>query len=462
MASDEDTLTAVLDRDQRSFRRVLIAGIVMIVVMLLLGGILAAQNFAAERRLGAMAKEVAFANANIRDVEKKARFEAHRLRQAADNAAIADSRRTMENRAAFEDIRNLIDASSPAGGAVAASPGLALEAATAYLEGRRLPLVGERTIRGVLTAAQGLDAPTVDVLTAVEQMRRFDKSGAQLREDADGASALTPELEDAAARLDRAAASASLREAAVLGRARIDYILASANNFDRAKCEAMFNRARSIPRNAWSIQLLLNRAECWRKNGDSVNANTEFAAAVRRLAATTASPDAALSGSDADPLVQYQAYHGRGTTLIAISKDSEQDKLKQAQEDLQKAAALRKLGGQSELEVMGSLENLGLGYLHAGQYKEAAANAANVARVRSLGWNEVVRALAAGELKDEATAASARENLQNYRRTEFNECELKKLVGARQEAALLDLLKVTRGGETAATCAAPVTTAEKK
>jgi hypothetical protein len=462
MASDEDTLTAVLDRDQRSFRRVLIAGIVMIVVMLLLGGVLAAQNFAAERRLSKMAEEVAFANANIRDVEKKARFEAHRLRQAADNAAIADSRRTMENRAAFEDIRNLIDASSPAGGAVAASPGLALEAATAYLEGRRLPLVGERTIRSVLTSATSLDAPTADILTAVEQMRRFDKAGAQLRDDADGASALTPELEDAATRLDRAAASPALREAAVLGRARIDYILASANNFDRATCDVMFRRASSIPRSAWSIQLLLNRAECWRKNGDSVNANTEFNAAVRRLAATPASPDQALSGSDADPLVQYQAYHGRGTTRIAVSQDNEHDKLRQAQDDLQKAAALRKLGGQSELEVMGSLENLGLAYLHAGQYREAAANAANVARVRSLGWNEVVRALAAGELKDEATAAAARENLQNYRRTEFNECELKKLVGARQEAALLDLLKVTRGGETAATCTAAASTAGKK
>lgn len=462
MASDEDTLTAVLDRDQRSFRRVLIAGIVMIVVMLLLGGILAAQNFAAERRLSAMANEVAFANANIRDVEKKARFEAHRLRQAADNAAIADSRRTMENRAAFEDIRTLIEASSPAGGATEASPGLALEAASAYLQGRRLPLVGERTIRSVLAGATGLDAPTTDILTAVEQMRRFDKAGAQLREDADGKSALTPELDDAATRLERAAGTPALREAAVLGRARIDYILASANSFDRAKCEVMFKRAGAIARTAWSIQLLLNRAECWRKNGDSVNANTEFNAAVRRLAATPASPDQALSGSDADPLLQYQAYHGRGTTRIAVSQDNERDKLKLAQDDLRKAAELRKLGGQSELEVVGSLENLGLAYLHAGQYAEAAANAADVARVRSLGWNEVVRALAARELKDETTAAAARENLQNYRRTEFNECELKKLVGARQEAALFDLLKVTRGGETAAPCTSPAATAARK
>lgn len=461
MASDEDTLTAVLDRDQRSFRRVLIAGIVMIVVMLLLGDILAAQNFAAERRLSAMAAEVAFANANIRDVEKKARFEAHRLREAADNAAIADSRRTMENRAAFEDIRNLIDASSPAGGAVAASPGLALEAAAAYLEGRRLTLVGERTIRSVLTNGDALDAPTTDLLTAVEQMRRFDKSGAQLREGANGATALTPELEDAAARLERAAGSATMSEAAVLGRTRIDYILASANNFSQPLCDAMFKRAKSISRNAWSIQLLLNRAECWRKNGDSVSANTEFNAAVRRLAATPASPEQALSGSDADPLVQYQSYHGRGTTLIAISRNNEPDKLKQAQEDLLQAANLRKLGGQSELEVMGSLENLGLAYLKAGQYAEAASNAANVARVRSLGWNEVVRALAANQLKDEAIAASARENLQNFRRTEFNECELKKLVGPRHEAALLELLKVTRGGESVATCAAVAQPAQK-
>jgi hypothetical protein len=462
MASDEDTLTAVLDRDQRSFRRVLIAGIVMIVVMLLLGGVLAAQNFAAERRLSAMAAEVAFANANIRDVEKKARFEAHRLREAADNAAIADSRRTMENRAAFEDIRNLIDASSPAGAAAGASPALALEAAAAYLEGRRLTLVGERTIRGALTNGEALEAPAVDILTAVEQMRRFDKSGAQLREGVNGTAALTPELEDAAARLDRAAAAAALRDSAILGRARIDYILAAANNFSQPLCDAMFARAKSMSRNAWSIQLLLNRAECWRKNGDSVNANTEFNAAVRRLAATPASPEQALSGSDADPLVQYQAYHGRGTTLIAVGGDRAPDTLKQAQADLLQAATLRKLGGQSELEVMGSLENLGLAYLQAGQYAEAASNAANIARVRALGWNEVVRALAADQLKDAATAASARENLQNFRRAEFNECELKKLVGTRHEAALLELLKVTRGGETVAACATASQSAPNK
>jgi hypothetical protein len=65
-----------------------------------------------------------------------------------------------------------------------------------------------------------------------------------------------------------------------------------------------------------------------------------------------------------------------------------------------------------------------------------------------------VRALSAQQLKDDTTYAAARENLANYRRAEFNECELKKLVGQRLEGALLDLLKGTRDGGAAATCSA--------
>lgn len=445
MASDEDALTAMLDRDQRSFQRVLFAGIAMIVVVMLIGGALVAQNFRTAQNLSSL-------ETKLRQVEQNTRLEAHRLRQTADAAAIADNRRAMENRAAFEDIRNLIDASTP-GAAVAGAAG-AQRAAFTYLEGLRLPLVGERAIHAALASPTMADEPTRDLLTAIELMRRYDKSGAGLRADASGAAALTPELEDAAARLDRAAKAPALTQAALLGRARIDYILASANNFRRPLCDAMFQRVDALPRTAWSIQVLLNRAECWRKNGDSQSAHAEFEAAVKRLAATPANQERALSGSDADPLVQYQAYHGRGTTLIAIAADGDLEKLKQAQDDLQRAAALRKLGGQSELEVVGSLENLGLGYLKAGQYQQAARNAAEVTRVRSLGWNEVVRALSAQQLKDDDTFATSRENLANYRRAEFNECELKKLVGQRLEGALLDLLKVTRDGGAPATCSA--------
>ena len=58
MASDEDTLTAVLDRDQRSFRRVLIAGIALIVVVILLGALLAAQTFQSQQRLAASLRRI--------------------------------------------------------------------------------------------------------------------------------------------------------------------------------------------------------------------------------------------------------------------------------------------------------------------------------------------------------------------------------------------------------------------
>lgn len=446
MASDEDALTAMLDRDQRSFRRVLFAGIAMIVVVMLIGGALVAQNFRTAQNLATLETE-------LHRVEQDTRLEAHRLRQTADAAAIADNRRAMENRAAFEDIRVLIDASTPGAGARGA--GGAQQAAFAYFEGLRVPLAGERAIHAALASPTATpDQQTRDLLAAVELMRRYDKTGSGLRADASGAAALTPELEEAAGKLEHAAQSPALKQAALLGRARIDYILASANNFRRPLCDAMFQRADALPRTAWSIQVLLNRAECWRKNGDSQSAHAEFEAAVKRLAATPANQERALSGSDADPLVQYQAYHGRGTTLIAIAADGDLEKLKQAQDDLQKAAALRKLGGQSELEVVGSLENLGLAYLKAGQYQQAARNAAEVTRVRSLGWNEVVRALSAQQLKDDDTFATARENLANYRRAEFNECELKKLVGQRLEGALLDLLKVTRDGGAPATCSA--------
>jgi hypothetical protein len=458
MASeDEDTLTAVLDRDQRSFRRVLFASIAMIVVVVLLGALLAAQNLQASGKLAKMARDLAEANQNIRDVEQRARLEAHRLREAADNAAIADSRRAMENRAAFEDIRDLIEASSPnAGGAATLES--AVNAATAYLQGRRLPLVGERAIQTVLAEGGGLDGSTRDLLIAVEQMRRFDKTGADLRVNADGRAALTPELEDAAARLDNADDAPNLRQAAVLGRARIDYVLASANAHERALCEAMFRRGDRIPRAAWSIQLLLNRAACWRKNGDSQNAYNEFNGAVRRLAGVEPRADQALTGSDADPLVQYQAYHGRGTALIAIAGGANEGAtLLTAQNDLKKAVDLRKLGGQSELEVVGSLENLGLAYLRAGDYRAAAANAASVARVRTLNWNETVRAIAAGELGEADEAHDAQLNLRNYRRAEFNECELKRLVGTRNEAALTALLAQTRDSGRAPAC--PVTPA---
>ena len=446
MASDEDTLTSMLDRDQRSFQRVLFAGIAMIVVVMLIGGALVAQNFRTAQNLSSL-------EGKLRQVEQNTRLEAHRLRQTADASAIADNRRAMENRAAFEDIRNLIDASTPGAGARGATPAGAQQAAFAYLQGMRLPLVGERAIHAVLASSTPLDASMRDLLSAVELMRRYDKTGADLRADASGAAALTPELDEAAARLERAAKSKALEQPALLGRARIDYILASANNFRRPLCDTMFERIGGLAPETWSIQALLNRAECWRKNGDSQRSHAEFEAAVKRLAATPASQERAMSGSDADPLVQYQAYHGRGTTLIAISADGDLEKLKQAQGDLQKAAELRKLGGQSELEVVGSLENLGLAYLKAGQQQQAARNAAEVTRVRSLGWNEIVRALSAQQLKDDTTYAAARENLANYRRAEFNECELKKLVGERLEPALLELLKGTRDGGAAAQCA---------
>lgn len=463
--SEDQTLTNIIEREQRSFRFLLMGAVFFVVLLVALGGLFFYQNFKAVDDLRELRKSVEEANANIKDVERRSRISAHRLRQDADAAAIADSRRAMESRAAFEDMRRMIEAAAP-GSTTRADPAGALRAATAYLEGRRLDIIGESTINTVVSShTASIDARTRDLLTAVVQMRRYDKNGGQLRASApDTPAALTPELDDAASRLDRAIASPDLKQAAILGRARIDYILASANNFDRALCDAMFRHAAQIPQTAWSIQLVLNRAECRRKNGESQKAFDEFDAAVRMLSGVAADPEKALSGEKADPLLQYQAFHGRGTTRIAIAPEGagEREAVRLAQADLIEAVRLRKLGGQSELEVAGSLENLGLAYVRAGDYKAAADNAAMVARVRVLGWNEIVRAIANGELKKPDTEQAAIRRLRDFRRAEFNECELVKLVGVRHAERVRGLMKETRSSDTAPACASPIATDEKK
>jgi hypothetical protein len=196
-------------------------------------------------------------------------------------------------------------------------------------------------------------------------------------------------------------------------------------------------------------QQLWWQAQCERKLGRTQDALLHFAQSLEQ----TAGPARDANADIAELSLAMNAYHGVGTTLIALPDTSDArlianalqtaarechalntpTPMRVAERCLLEAVALRRRMGQTPNQVSGSNENLSFAYLRETDFTRAFNHATAVHETGLFAWTELVRVLAANNLtqKTDATRAAAREarrNISFFNVGDFNLCELRRLL----------------------------------
>lgn len=330
------------------------------------------------------------------------------------------------------------------------------------VEAARLLLTGERTRIGLKEAVAfesvleaSPESPAAPLFRAAQALSAFEEARFTELNSATSAAfedlpSRAPALRQALEALEalQAAADPSLAATAHAGRALAYFWAAEQLNFRPEACAAMEQALGGLPSaEMMTLRLRLAQAECRRKLGRTAAANAAFAEAVE------------LAGA-APPQLAYQAFHGRGTTAIALVRDDAPEvnrraALDAAVADLNEAARLREEAGQIPSQINGSLENLGFALLRAGRFQEALAHTAAIDEVQPLAWNTTVRLLAARQLREAGAAREALAQLRLFRRAQFAECEMAKLLGPALAQELPALLVQVREPQAPAPCPEP-------
>ena len=271
-----------------------------------------------------------------------------------------------------------------------------------------------------------------------------------------------------------------LRELAGAGIARLDYIAARSANFSTASCTALSENVRaSYQRNEYVPINMVWRADCLRKTGQSATALGAFGSALHQL---NNNENVALQRGDVGALsTAALAYEGLGTTIISTSQEGAQNasvagglahartycargpaaaasdgdnRLALARQCIQRAMETRRQLRQTEIEIAGAEQVVGIALLREHKFDDALAHAQRIDAAAPYAWNTAVRWIAARSASNEAETADALDEARIFPRASFNECELRPLLGDEYAQALDDLLQQTREGETAAQCAA--------
>ena len=203
--------------------------------------------------------------------------------------------------------------------------------------------------------------------------------------------------------------------------------------------------------------MFLWKGDCLRKHGATLRAFNAFNAALFKLEADAA------AGLEPPQEQMRLAYHGVGTTLVALaardevpSEFADSDPQAKALELLELAADIRRQRGATPVGIAYTRENIGFIYLQKSDWDGALAHTAAIDAVLPLAWNLTVRhiaatekadALVAVEEPDMAAVAELREiaeeaalvlSLMQY--VQFDERELKRLLHKDYSETVDDLI----------------------
>lgn len=419
----EDDLIALVASEQRGFRRILFAGLA---VLLLLVGMSAA--------LG-----VYYWNAQ-QDVARTAQG----LQRQAFLTRRDIDRQNNRIRVQENAIRRMSDELRAGSGAAAARPEAALESARAFLSRGQRTIADERLLEA--TAQQPGNGPARAIISGAAVLMSWERNGDQISA---GAKGLPTRLADAERSFQQATGDPQLGALAQNGVAWTRYLYASSlrSNYTEADCDLVF---RAIEASAAGgqpgPQPLYWRAQCERKLGRTRDALRDYALALERSGGAPA--------NESELTLAMNAYHGMGTVLIALfdapdeevraavdlaaracgqgANEQASPRMRLALACLDKAIELRGRLRQTDNQISGSGENKGFAYLRDGNFEGAFYNADKVEETGLFAWNELVRALSAGRLRTDVAREARAEALQNigfFQVSEFNVCELRALLG---------------------------------
>ncbi|MES1158519.1 MAG: hypothetical protein ABUL42_01360 [Terricaulis silvestris] len=461
----EKNLIELLADEQRGLRRVLMAGIAVIVVLVVMSGALGVYYYVASQRLAKASH----------DLQQQAFDTRRRVDQQANRTA------TQERR-----MRRIYDEMRESMNSVAANssndPAAALVAARSVLQhGRHLSLADERLLRQV-SGPQSHAASAIKALMAgVLALTESDERGENVQ---GGGTDLPPRLGAAREAFTAADHDPALHPLAQAGLANVLYEIASSDrrNFRADACTSVFTAVQeSIENNIPGPQPLWYRAQCERRLGRTAVAFADFARAISGTSEVLANPDDA---DDAELMVAMNAFNGAGATLTAVSGSGDRDvqanlgiareacgssdeaavrdaNLRIALACINRAIALRRILRQTENQVGSTKLSIGFVYLREHNYDAAYKNAVAVERNGLYAQNELVRALAAAHVRptdadDRAdahdAAMEAQRNIGMFRLSQFNVCELQALLPSDLYREAQQILTSAHPGENT-TCA---------
>tara|TARA_R110000782_G_scaffold66564_5_gene134927 strand:- start:1092 stop:2465 length:1374 start_codon:yes stop_codon:yes gene_type:complete len=430
--SAERQLIDLVSREQRGLKRILIAGITTLVLVVMMSAGLGVYYYVVAEDLSVKSERL---TADSDRLERHAfamrrDIDAQNNRVAAQEAAI---------RRAYDEMRQMY-----AGSVGEQASGKVLPAVMGYLERGRHSLADERLIE-IQSAKPGNDAESA-LLKGAAGLLAWDRSGAQIKK---GDSGLPEQLKSAQDSFNTALADPSLRSLAQTGLAWITFIDASSprSSYTLADCQAVDAMVGKIGSDEeLGLQPLYWRAQCNRKLGRTREALSDYSLALNRV-----DPAADDTPDPAEQTIQMNAFHGLGTVLITTADlpadagiesaralaervcgaDEAGDGshlMKLTRACLDKAIALRVALGQTENQQSGSSENKGFTYLRDGDFDGAFRHAKNIEKTGLFAWNELVRALSAEQVGEESIAREARRNVSMFPPEGFNVCELKALM----------------------------------
>ncbi|MFT3728402.1 MAG: hypothetical protein QM759_11315 [Terricaulis sp.] len=439
--SAEQNLVALLASEQRGLRRVLVAGIAVLVLLVVMSGALGVYYYLASQQLTQASLQL----------QQQAFDTRRRVDQQANRTATQERRM----RRIYDEIRQSINSVA---GAAADNPDAALAAARGFLQhGRHLSLAQERLFAQVSAPNGRAPAALKALLTGVVALSESDQRGETVGA---GGNELPPRLAAARVAFLQADADPTLHPLAQAGMAWVLYQIASSDrrNFRADTCRDVLTAVQeSIENNDPGPQPLWYRAQCERRTGHTMRAFADFARAIHGTSEVLADPDDA---DDAEVTVAMNAFNGAGATLTAASSINDPDiqaglvvarercvgandplvhdpNLQIALACINQAVALRRVLRQTENQVGQTRQSIGFVYLREHNYEAAYKNAASVEATGLYAQNELVRALAGAHYRPSATSkqtsvsadvAEARRNIGMFRFGQFNVCELQALL----------------------------------
>lgn len=448
--SAERQLIDLVSREQRGLKRILIAGITTLVLVVMMSAGLGVYYYVVAEDLSVKSERL---TADSDRLEKHAftmrrDIDAQNNRVAAQEAAI---------RRAYDEMRQMY-----AGSVGDQASGKVLPAVVGYLERGRHSLADERLIE-IQSAKPGNDAESA-LLKGAAGLLAWDRSGAQIKKDDSG---LPEQLKSAQDSFNTALADPALRSLAQTGLAWITFIDASSprSSYALAGCQAVDAMVGKIGSDEeLGLQPLYWRAQCNRKLGRTREALSDYSLALNRV-----DPAADDTPDPAEQTIQMNAFHGLGTVLITTAdlptdagvdaaralaervcgaddagKGSHLMKLTRA--CLDKAITLRVALGQTENQQSGSAENKGFTFLRDSDFDGAFTHATNIEKTGLFAWNELIRALSAEKVGDNDIAREARRNVSMFPPEGFNACELKALMTPEVYESALSIISSEHGG----------------
>jgi hypothetical protein len=421
----EDDLIALVSREQRGFRIILYAGLATLLVLVAMSAALGVYYYSVSQKL----------ETDARELQRQAFDTRIRVDQQSNRVATTE----FAIRRAYDEIRG-----ASGGGANASATAPALAAARAFLQHGRHTIADDRLIEAA--AQVRADSAPSHLLAGAAALIAWNRAGETIQRDA---AALPDQLLAAEAAFKAAGADPTLAPLAQNGLAWVLFLNASSqrSNFAAADCEAVLSAvAASAEAARIGPQPLFWRAQCERKMG-----RTRESLADYTLSLAQNSDEAASSNDIAVLTLAMNAYHGVGTTMIAAFGAPEDaalasalslatrvcapaesaagsPRMRLALACLNQAVRLRQRLRQTENQLSGTRENMGFAYLRDADFQGAYANAVAVERTGLFAWNELVRALAASHVGEDADEAEARRNVSFFNVGQFNLCELRVLL----------------------------------